>query len=88
VSTFNADEVLTVRELAKRLKVKPAWIYEKRRAREFDSDPLPAIDLGRYLRFRWADIAAWLERHTTRGPGIREANRRANKVDETSGVSK
>ena len=52
-------DILTPAEVAARLKVKPAWIYNKLRERGKDS--LPHIKMGRYLRFSWSAVSAWLE---------------------------
>jgi excisionase family DNA binding protein len=56
--------LLTPRELAARLNVQESWIREKtrERARVRDLDPLPFIRLGKYCRFRWSDVEAWLSR--------------------------
>lgn len=48
--------LLTLGEISKRLQVKPSWVYEKSRRGE-----IPHLKVGRYLRFRWADIERWLE---------------------------
>jgi Helix-turn-helix domain len=58
--------LLTPQQLAERLSVPTSWIREKcrRRALERDSDPLPRVVLGKYTRFRWEDIEAWLERQS------------------------
>lgn len=53
------EDILTPKELAKRLKVKPGWVYEKLRPRQ--QHPLPVFHMGRYLRFSWPAIVAWLE---------------------------
>lgn len=57
-------EILTPRQLAERLQVKPSWVYEQTRHRSGvrNPDPLPHIKMGLYLRFDWRDILAWLER--------------------------
>ena len=59
------DEILTPDQVAKRLQVKPSWVYEQTRERTSvrDMDPLPHIKMGRYLRFDWMDVVEWLERH-------------------------
>lgn len=59
------EEILTPEQLAQRLQVKPSWVYEQTRDRagSRSSDPLPHIKMGRYLRFDWCDVLAWLERH-------------------------
>lgn len=61
------DEILTPSQIAERLQVKPTWVYEQTRERTGirNPDPLPYIKLGRYLRFDWHDVLAWLERQKT-----------------------
>lgn len=56
--------LLTPAELAARLNVPVSWIREKtrERARIRDKDPLPCCRLGKYTRFSWPEIVAWLER--------------------------
>ena len=49
--------LLTVRELADLLQVPPKTIYTWR----YKGVGPPAIPLGRYLRFRADDVAAWLQ---------------------------
>ena len=56
-------QILTLPDLAVRLKVSKRWCYEKSRRR--CSDPLPVIRIGRYLRFNWIDVSDWLRRHST-----------------------
>jgi len=56
---FHPSDILTVAEVAARLKVKPGWIYEKMRRRQ--QNPLPVFKMGRYLRFSWPQVCAWLE---------------------------
>jgi excisionase family DNA binding protein len=52
------SRLLTVQELADLLQVPPKTIYTWRYKR---IGP-PAVPLGRYLRFRADDVAAWLEK--------------------------
>ena len=61
------DEILTPQELAVRLKVPVSWVYEqtRNRGRLRNRDPLPYCKMGRYLRFSWPEVAAWL--HQQRG---------------------
>jgi hypothetical protein len=56
--------LLTPAELAARLSVPVSWVKEKtrQRARERDSDPLPVVQLGKYVRFSWDDVQVWLQR--------------------------
>ena len=65
MADFDHNELLTPDELADRLKVPPSWVYEKTRTRS--RDRLPAIKLGRYLRFYWPDVVNWVEQHRTNG---------------------
>ena len=54
------QELLTPEELAERLKVPTSWVYEKRRPR--CKNPIPAVPLGKIVRFDWDAIVAWLEK--------------------------
>jgi predicted DNA-binding transcriptional regulator AlpA len=58
-SPFPVDpsQILTIAELAERLKVSERWVYEKSRRRCLN--PLPCIRIGRYLRFDWTTVSAW-----------------------------
>jgi predicted DNA-binding transcriptional regulator AlpA len=59
------EDILIPEQLAIRLQVKPSWVYEQTRDRAAvrDADSLPYIKMGRYLRFDWNDVRAWLVRH-------------------------
>lgn len=59
---LRAEDLLTPEQLAKRLQVKTSWVFEqtRKRAKVRNSRPLPAIRLGKYLRFSWPEICAWL----------------------------
>lgn len=52
----DATRLLTVDEVAARLGVQPSWITRAARANR-----IPHVRVGRYRRFRWPDIEAWLE---------------------------
>ncbi len=83
----NCGEILTPEELAERLKVSVGWIYEKRRPRCVS--PLPAIPMGRTIRFDWDAIVKWLEEQAaadaanlkarTNGRGMAKSASRARK---------
>lgn len=51
------DPLLTVDEMAERLRVKCSWVYDH-------ADELGAYRLGKYLRFSWARVIQRLERVT------------------------
>ena len=59
------EPLLTVQDVARRFNVPTSWAYAKAEAGE-----LPSIKLGRYLRFRAADIEAYLraQRRESGGP--------------------
>jgi predicted DNA-binding transcriptional regulator AlpA len=57
-SPVDPAQLLTLAELAERLKVSERWVYEKSRRRCLT--PLPCIRIGRYLRFDWTSVSAWL----------------------------
>ncbi len=50
-----SDRLLTATEIADRLAVKESWVREATR-----DGRLPHLRLGRYRRYRWADIEHWL----------------------------
>jgi len=66
-SPFDPSQILTLAELAERWKVSQRWVYEKSRRR--CQNPLPAIRIGRYLRFNWLEVSVWLHRQSTGGAG-------------------
>ena len=46
-------------ELAERLKTSRSWVSEMTRNRQ--RNPIPHYKIGRYLRFHWPDVCAWME---------------------------
>jgi hypothetical protein len=69
---ISAADILTVNELAERLKVQPTWVYENQRR----DNPMPALHCGRYLRFSWPAVCTWLAAQPAVKRG-RKPNRRA-----------
>ena len=57
-ATLKPEDILTPEELAARLKVRKTWVYEQTRSR--NQNPLPRLNMGRYLRFDWAKVVEWL----------------------------
>ena len=51
-------ELITVKEAADLLKVKPQWVYRMMR-----SDGLPCIRLGRQIRIDEDSLEKWLAEH-------------------------
>jgi excisionase family DNA binding protein len=58
-SASDSPTLLTVQEVAGLLRVPASWIYDH--VRPGCPDPLPAIKLGKYLRFRMSDVAAYID---------------------------
>jgi excisionase family DNA binding protein len=54
------DRLLTASDLAERLSVPESWVRAETRGGR-----LPHLALGRYRRYEWEAVAAWLE--TCRG---------------------
>jgi len=54
-----AETLLTVQEVAALLRVPVSWVYERTRRR--GSERLPHVKVGKYVRFRPAEIEAYLE---------------------------
>jgi hypothetical protein len=58
---LEASDILTPAELAARLKVTINWLYEQSRNRGRNGRrPMPCLRAGRYLRYSWPDVCAWL----------------------------
>jgi excisionase family DNA binding protein len=57
--------LLTVEEVAELLKVPVSWVYDRTRSRGVNR--IPGFRLGKYWRFREADVLAWLERQRSGG---------------------
>lgn len=58
-------ELLTPTEVSDLLKIKKSKVYElaneRTRSGDLRTNPLPSLRLGSALRFRKADVEAWLE---------------------------
>lgn len=55
------QDLLTVQELATKLKVKPSWIYGE--TRKTGPEAIPRIRVGKYLRFSMENVMTWLKAH-------------------------
>ncbi|NIV39790.1 MAG: helix-turn-helix domain-containing protein, partial [Anaerolineae bacterium] len=53
-------QLLTLEEVAERLRVPKSWVYERTRRRGLER--LPHLKLGKYLRFEEAAVREYLER--------------------------
>jgi excisionase family DNA binding protein len=52
------EELLTIEELAGKLKVPKSWVYS--RTRETGPGSLPRLKTGKYLRFEEGAVMEWL----------------------------
>jgi excisionase family DNA binding protein len=50
------DQLLTAEQVAERLAVPVSWVRQATR-----SGALPFLELGRYKRYSWPAVEAWLE---------------------------
>jgi excisionase family DNA binding protein len=55
-----AECLLSVEEVAELLPVPVSWVYEGTRGR--GRNRIPGFSLGKYRRFRAADVLDWIER--------------------------
>lgn len=65
--TQQREELLTAVEVARMLRVTPAWVYAATR-----QGTVPHVRLGRYVRYRRGAVLDWLaesERQGARGGG-------------------
>jgi len=53
------SELLTVSELATKLKVKKSWVYAQ--SRQTGPGTIPRINIGKYLRFDMDHVMDWLK---------------------------
>ena len=53
------EELLTVSDVARLLKVPVSWVYERTRRRGIEQ--LPHLKLGKYLRFDPPRVQEWLK---------------------------
>jgi len=58
--TVAIDDLLTVDELAEKLKLRVSWVYA--RTRERGPDTIPVLRCGKYLRFSYPSVLEWLRR--------------------------
>ena len=57
--TQTIEQLLTPEEAAEILRVKLSWLYQHTRRR--NQDRISFVKVGRYLRFRKQDLAAYIE---------------------------
>jgi len=50
---MNPRELITAKELAKRLNVPLSWIYRRTR---LGQEAIPHVRIGKYVRFDWEEV--------------------------------
>ena len=50
---MNPSELITAKELAKRLKVQVSWVYRRTR---LGQEAIPHVRMGKYVRFDWEEV--------------------------------
>ncbi|HRV25453.1 MAG TPA: helix-turn-helix domain-containing protein [Smithellaceae bacterium] len=53
------NELLTVKEMAAKIKTPVSWLYS--RTRETGDGTIPRIKIGKYLRFNEQEVMAWIK---------------------------
>ena len=59
INAPSLEDLLTLEELAEKLKVKKSWIYSQ--SRQTGPGSIPRVKVGKYLRFSLEDVMAWLQ---------------------------
>ncbi len=52
------SELITAKELAKRLNVQVSWIYRRTR---LGQEAIPHVKMGKYVRFDWEEVVGFLK---------------------------
>ena len=60
---MSTGELITVQELANRLKVPVSWVYQRTR---LGQEAIPHVKMGKYVRFNWDEVVEFLEENTDR----------------------
>jgi excisionase family DNA binding protein len=60
MSKNGTERLMTIKQVGELLQVPPSWIYSHTRRRV--RDRIPGFRLGKYWRFKEADVVDWLER--------------------------
>lgn len=53
-------DLLTIDELAERVKVRKSWVYGE--TRKSGEGSIPRLKVGKYLRFSLAEVLEWLRK--------------------------
>lgn len=59
VKEVTGHELLTIDEMASRLKLKKSWLYS--RTMTTGANAIPRVKIGKYLRFNPSAVMQWIE---------------------------
>ena len=62
IPIHQSDDLLTVQDVARILKVPISWVYERTRTRA-----IPMRKIGRYIRVPRSELLAWIDAQDTAG---------------------
>jgi hypothetical protein len=65
MSPIEPSDILTPKQLAKRLQVPVSWVYKHTDNSRSNGNRLPVLRCDGFLRFSWPDVCEWLR--ATRG---------------------
>lgn len=65
LSIQSSGTLLTIGEMAAKLRVPVSWLYSRTRQRGADS--IPCVRVGKYLRFTETEVMNWIERQNQAG---------------------
>jgi len=55
-----AEQLLTIKEMAKMLNISPRSIYNKTHRKSAEQPPVPVKRIGKAIRFRLSDVEAFI----------------------------
>ncbi|MGA3279901.1 MAG: helix-turn-helix domain-containing protein [Smithella sp.] len=58
VQEVTGKELVTINEMAEKLKVKPSWLYF--RTMQIGKDAIPRVKVGKYIRLNPDDVMRWI----------------------------
>jgi len=58
---MQTDQLITVKELSRKLNVPVSWIYQRTR---LGQQAIPHVKLGKYVRFNWQEVMEFLENNS------------------------
>jgi hypothetical protein len=59
-AALDPADILTVKQLAKRLRVPVSWVYKHTDNSHSNGNRLPVLRLDGHLRFVWPEVVAWM----------------------------